>query len=68
MFHGFKSAVFRKSTSGGKTQECFCWAKIIIGPKMKARETPQQKTEANISVRVINKMAQLGLPKSVKIS
>ena len=42
--------------------------KIIIGPKMKARQLLQQKTEANISVRVINKMTQLGMPKSVKVS
>ena len=41
--------------------------KTIIGPKMKARQIPQQKTEANISVRVINKMTLLGMPKSVKV-
>ena len=42
--------------------------KTIIGPKMKARQVPQQKTEANISARVLNSMTQLGMPKSVKVS
>ena len=28
--------------------------KTIIGPKLKARSPPQQKTEADVSVRVIN--------------
>jgi len=42
--------------------------KTIIGPKMKARKIAQQKTEANISVRVLNVMTNLGMPISVKIS
>lgn len=40
--------------------------KTIIGPKMKARELPQQKTEAEISVRLLNRMTSLGMPVSVK--
>lgn len=40
--------------------------KTIIGPKMKARELPQQKTEADVSVRVLNRMTNLGMPVSVK--
>ncbi len=42
--------------------------KTIIGPKLKARELPQQKTEAAISVRVINRMTSLGMPISVKVA
>ena len=42
--------------------------KIIIGPKMKTRKIPQQKTEVNISARVLNIMTQLGMPKSVKVT
>lgn len=41
--------------------------KTIIGPKLKARKMPQQKTEAQISARVINRMTGLGMPKSVKV-
>ena len=41
--------------------------KTIIGPKMKAREMAQQKTEAQISVRVLNRMTALGMPQSVKV-
>jgi len=40
--------------------------KTIIGPKLKAREIPQQKTESQISVRVLNIMTKLGMPISVK--
>ena len=42
--------------------------KTIIGPKLKARKLAQQKTEAEVSVRVINKMTGLGMPVSVKIA
>ena len=41
---------------------------IIIGPKLKARELTQQKTEAAVSVRVINKMTGLGMPVSIKVA
>ena len=42
--------------------------KTIIGPKLKARKLPQQKTEATISVRVLNHMTKLGMPISVKVA
>ena len=42
--------------------------KTIIGPKLKARELPQQKTEAAVSVRVINRMTGLGMPVSIKVA
>ncbi|MCP4862904.1 MAG: IS5/IS1182 family transposase, partial [Alteromonas sp.] len=42
--------------------------KTIIGPKLKARELPQQKTEAAVSVRVLNRMTGLGMPLSVKVA
>ena len=42
--------------------------KTIIGPKLKARELPQQKTEAAVSVRVLNRMTGLGMPVSVKVA
>ena len=42
--------------------------KTIIGPKMKARELSQQKTEAAVSVRVLNRMTNIGMPVSVKIA
>ena len=42
--------------------------KTIIGPKLKAREIPQQKSEAQVSVRVLNRMTGLGMPVSVRIA
>jgi len=41
--------------------------KRIFGNRMKARELPQQKTEAWISVTLLNHMTSLGMPVSVKI-
>ncbi len=41
--------------------------KTIIGPKLKARGLEQQKTEAGVSVRVLNRMTRLGMPASVQI-
>ena len=41
--------------------------KKIIGPDMKARELPQQKTEGAIAVRALNRMTSLGMPTSVKV-
>ena len=40
----------------------------FIGPKLKAREIPQQKSEAQVSVRVLNRMTGLGMPVSVRIA
>jgi hypothetical protein len=40
--------------------------KTIIGPKLKARETPRQKTESQISARVLNIMTKIGMPISMK--
>lgn len=42
--------------------------KTIIGPKLKARQLPQQKTEAGISVRVLNRMTSLGMPVPIKVT
>ncbi len=36
--------------------------KAVIGPKLKARSFENQKTEANIGVRVLNQMTELGRP------
>jgi len=41
--------------------------KRIIGNTLKARELPQQIAEAQASVRLLNSMTQLGMPKSVRI-
>jgi len=42
--------------------------KRIIGNKLKARLLPRQKTEAQVSVRVLNRMTQLGMPISVRVA
>jgi hypothetical protein len=41
--------------------------KRIVGNTMKAHRLPQQKTEAWISASALNRMANLGMPVSVKI-
>lgn len=42
--------------------------KKIIGPSMKARKIPQQKTEGGIGARLLNRMTSLGMPVSVKVA
>ena len=42
--------------------------KGIFGNTLKARALPQQKTEAWIATQALNRMTQLGMPISVKIS
>jgi len=46
---------------------CMLRYKKIIGPSMKAREIPQQKTEGGIATRALNRMTSLGMPVSVKV-
>jgi hypothetical protein len=36
--------------------------KAVIGPKLKARSFENQKTEAKIGVRILNRMTELGRP------
>jgi hypothetical protein len=36
--------------------------KMVIGSKLKARNFPNQKTEANIGAYILNKMTELGRP------
>jgi len=37
--------------------------KAVIGHKLKARSFENQKTEAKIGVRILNRMTELGRPK-----
>ena len=41
--------------------------KTIFGEEMKARCEANQKTEARIKARCINKMTELGMPQSVRV-
>jgi hypothetical protein len=36
--------------------------KAVIGPKLKARNFENQKAEAKIGVRILNRMTELGRP------
>jgi hypothetical protein len=36
--------------------------KTVIGPKLKARSFENQKTEAKIGARILNRMTELGRP------
>jgi hypothetical protein len=42
--------------------------KAVIGPKLKARNFENQKTEANIGVRVLNRMTELGRPEFKRVA
>ena len=42
--------------------------KTLIGPRLKDRTFANQKTEAAIAVRCINRLTALGMPVSVKIA
>jgi hypothetical protein len=37
-------------------------SKAVIGPKLKARMFENQRTEAQIGVRILNRMTELGHP------
>ena len=41
--------------------------KRIIGPQLQAREWAWQKVEVQIGCAILNRMTQLGIPKSYKI-
>jgi hypothetical protein len=41
--------------------------KTIIGRRLHARTLPNQKTEARIACRVLNRMTNLGMPISIRI-
>nr|WP_083906829.1 hypothetical protein [Octadecabacter arcticus] len=36
--------------------------KVVVGPKLQARNFGNQKTEAKIGVRILNRMTELGRP------
>lgn len=42
--------------------------KTVIGPKLKARNLDNQKTEAKIGVRVLNRMTELGHPEFSRVA
>jgi hypothetical protein len=42
--------------------------KAVIGPKLRARNFENQKTEANIGIRVLNRMTELGRPEFQRVA
>ena len=42
--------------------------KTVIGPKLKARDFENQRTQAKIGVRVLNRMTGLGCPRFERIA
>jgi hypothetical protein len=42
--------------------------KTVIGPKLKARNFDNQRTEAKIGVRVLNRMTELGRPEFRRVA
>jgi hypothetical protein len=41
--------------------------KTLIGPTLRARTLPAQRTEAHVACSVINRMTQLGMPLSQRV-
>ena len=41
--------------------------KTLIGPTLRARMLPAQKTEARVACSVMNRMTQLGMPISQRV-
>jgi len=42
--------------------------KTVIGPKLKARSLPNQKTEAKIGASILNKITELERPEFEKVA
>jgi len=40
----------------------------VIGPKLKAKNLDNQKTEAKIGVRILNRMTELGRPQFQRVT
>jgi hypothetical protein len=41
--------------------------KTVMGQRLRARDLPNQRTEANVGCNVLNRMTGLGMPVSVRI-
>jgi len=70
-FHLSAIAILQKSTGYNKRSRAETqmgrW-KAVIGPKVKARHFDNEKTEAKIGVRVLNRITELGRPKFERIA
>ncbi|WP_234890181.1 hypothetical protein [Sinorhizobium medicae] len=70
-FHLSAIAILQKSTGYNKRSRAETqmgrW-KAVIGPKVKARHFDNEKTEAKIGVRVLNRITELGRPKFERLA
>jgi hypothetical protein len=63
--------LWQKKTEYGrraKAENTMFRYKTIIGNKLKARSTENQKVESNVAVNILNRMTKLGMPRSKKIA
>ena len=51
-----------------KVEETFSRYKRIIGNKFKAKNFSSQQNEARISLFILNKMMDLGMPKTIRVA
>ena len=49
-------------------ETAMCRYKTIIGPGLKARTLENQKAEAAVAVRCLNRFTALGMPRSIRIA
>lgn len=63
--HWKRNSGYHKRSLG---ETAFFRYKTIIGDRLKARKLDNQKTEVTIGCAILNRMAQLGMPVSYKVS
>lgn len=63
--------LWQKKTDYGrraKAENAMFRYKTIIGNKLKARSTENQKVESKVAVNILNRMTKLGMPRSKKVA
>ena len=65
---GYGMAKIRRLQQAQRAETQMGRWKAVIGPKLKARHFDNQKTEAKIGVRVLNRMTELGRPKFERVA
>ena len=51
-----------------KVEETFSRYKVIIGNKLKAKHFLGQQNEAKLSLFILNKIKDLGMPKTIRVA
>jgi hypothetical protein len=52
----------------GRVENTFFRYKLILGGKLRARHAHAQEVEATLACKILNRMGDVGMPKSVAVS